>query len=68
MCCFDALQQISDPDAGNRVYTAKGCPLETLVSMAGPRGCSKSHFGAAKGEMGLDEYEEAMRSNVTGAG
>ncbi len=38
-------------------YAARPCALETLVQVAGTRGCIESGCEAAKGEVGLDEYE-----------
>lgn len=39
------------------VLAPQGCALQTLVQVAGTRGCIESGFEAAKGEVGLDEYE-----------
>ncbi len=50
----------TDPAEGRQaylVYSAQGCPRETLVRVAGTRGCIESAFEAAKQETGLDDYE-----------
>ena len=50
----------TDPAAGCQAYlvhAVQRCLLETLVRVAGMRGCIKSAFKAAKQEAGLDEYE-----------
>ena len=39
------------------VLAPQDCALQTLVQVAGTRGCIESGFEAAKGEVGLDEYE-----------
>ncbi len=39
------------------VHAPQGCALQTLVQVAGTRGCIESGFEAAKGEVGLDAYE-----------
>ena len=39
------------------VYAPCGTDLATLVSVAGRRWCIEMCFEAAKGEVGLDEYE-----------
>ncbi len=39
------------------VLAPQECALETLVQVAGTRWCIESGFEAAKGEVGLDEYE-----------
>ena len=51
----------ADPDDGQAyfVYAAQRqtCALETLVRVAGTRGCIERAFEDAKQEVGLDEYE-----------
>ena len=39
------------------VLAPQGCPLQTLVQVAGTRGCIENSFEAAQGEVGLDAYE-----------
>ncbi len=39
------------------MYAASRCSLETLVRVAGTRGCIKSGFEAARQQVGLDAYE-----------
>jgi len=39
------------------VYAPRDTELETVVRVAGTRGCIESDFKAAKQEVGLDEYE-----------
>ena len=38
-------------------FAPQGCELETLVAVAGSRGCIEHAFEAAKQETGLDDYE-----------
>jgi SRSO17 transposase len=38
-------------------FAPQGCDLETLVAVAGRRGCIEHAFEAAKQETGLDDYE-----------
>ena len=48
-----------DPSRGTayRVYAPRDTDRDTGVRVAGTRGCIESRFEAAKGEVGLDEYE-----------
>ena len=58
--CVLFRRSCTDPAAGRQAYlvqAAPGCPLETLVRVAGTRWCIESAFEAAKQEAGLDEYE-----------
>jgi SRSO17 transposase len=38
-------------------YVPRGCPLEAMVQAAGSRWAIEECFEAAKGEVGLDQYE-----------
>ena len=53
-------QRSREDPARTQVYLVlapQACPLQTLVQVAGTRGCIESGFEAAKGEVGLDAYE-----------
>ena len=49
----------TDPDdwTAYRVHAPRDTALDTVVRVAGTRGCIESGFEAAKQEVGLDEYE-----------
>ena len=50
----------TDPANGRQAYlvhATQRCLLETLVQVAGTRGCIESSFEATKQEAGLDEHE-----------
>ena len=52
-------RSLTDPDdwQGYVAFAPQACDLETLVAVAGSRGCIEHAFEAAKQETGLDDYE-----------